>query len=174
MGMTQQDLFDIRSKIGKRSSAKGGEYERRVAKLISEYHKIDWKKAFLRTKRTTGGQPHGDLKPIDEMALIWKGMRLGPIECKNRKEWSFDSVFKRPRSCKLMEYWLKSNEDTGTTDSVLFFTKPGVSDYVMLLDDERIGGQTVIKFQTNFKDALPDNFIICTLGDFLKSLWPRE
>ena len=164
-----------RSKIAKRSSAKGGEYERRVAKLIAGYFGLDWGKAFLRTKRTTGGQPHGDLKPIDDMYMIWKGSGYGTIECKCRKEWSFNEIFKNPAKCSIADYWLKSCVDTNDERTIVCFTKAGVTDYVLFpLYD--LGSSSPKDF-TFPHIILPLNgrfFMISTLKDFLRYTWPNE
>jgi hypothetical protein len=159
-----------RSKIAKRSSAKGGEYERRVAKLIASYFGMDWGKAFLRTKRTTGGQPHGDLKPIDDMYIVWKGSGYGTIECKCRKEWGFNEIFKNPKKCTILDYWIKSRDDTKDAKTVVVFTKAGVTDYVMfpLLQDFVFHG-AFASFE-----AEGQRFMITTLKDFLKFTWPNE
>ncbi len=159
---------DMRSKIAKRNSAKGGDYERTVAKKLSAYHNLEWKTAFLRTKRTTGGQPLGDLKPIDDMADIWKAAKLGPIECKNRRDWAFAQVFKSPEKNVLIGYWLKSNEDTSKDDSLVFFTKPGVPDYVLHLDDGVERKTPTLRFESQGQ-----KFIIETLTSFLQTTWMR-
>lgn len=159
---------DVRSKIAKQNSAKGGDYERTIGKKISAYHEMDWKASFLRTKRTAGGQPHGDLKPIDDMYMIWKTAGLGPIECKNRREWAFGQLFKNPEKNKLIEYWLKSNADTNSKNSLVFFTKPGVPDFVLHLDDGTYRPAPVLKFHSQGQD-----FIIETLKSFLEVTWSK-
>lgn len=160
---------EIRQKINKRNSQKGGDYERKVAKMISDYHGLEWKNSFLKTKRTTGGQPHGDLLAIKDMGGIWYASKLGPIECKNRStEWSFDQVFKNPENCQLIKYWLKSNEDTSSDNSVVFFTKVGVTDYVLHIDDDKYI-EPVIKFT-----ARGEHFLIQTAKNFLLSHWPKD
>ncbi len=166
---------EIRSKINKRNSQKGGAYERDVAKKIAAYHGIDWKQAFLRTKRTTGGQPHGDLMPIHEMYTIWKDAGLGPIECKHQKVWSFDEIFKRPNTCTVFQYWLKSNDDTNSDNSIVFFTKAGVLDYVLIRDDSGMSDIPAILFNaTDPQTKINYMFKIITLERFLKTTWVRE
>lgn len=163
---------DVRAKINKRSSQKGSAYEREVGKKIAAYHNFDWRQAFLRTKRTTGGQPHGDLMPIMEMYEIWKAAGLGPIECKNRKEWAFDEIFKRPNTCTLFKYWLKSNEDCSSDNSIVFFTKPGVSDYVLIREDKKTIDSPGIYFGAiDPKSHTKYYFKIITLDQFLTSTW---
>jgi len=163
---------EIRAKINKRSSQKGGAYERDIGKKIAAYHGMDWRQGFLKTKRTAGGQPHGDLMPIQEMYLIWKAAGLGPIECKNRKEWAFNEVFKRPNTCTLFQYWLKSNEDTNSDNSIIFFTKAGLIDYVMLREDRSLIDSPGLLFSAvDPKTDITYSFKIITLERFLKSTW---
>jgi len=165
---------DVRAKINKRSSQKGGAYERDIGKKIAAYHNMEWTQAFLKTKRTTGGQPHGDLMPIMEMSDIWRAAGLGPIECKNRKEWAFNEIFKRPNTCTLFKYWLKSNEDCSSDNSIIFFTKPGLIDYVLLREDSTAFSLPCICFTAiDPKTDKKYSFKIITLDRFLTSTWVR-
>lgn len=165
---------DVRAKINKRSSQKGGAYERDIGKKIAAYHNMEWTQAFLKTKRTTGGQPHGDLMPIMEMSDIWRAAGLGPIECKNRKEWAFNEIFKRPNTCTLFKYWLKSNEDCSSDNSIIFFTKPGLIDYVLLREDSTTFSLPCICFTAiDPKAEKKYSFKIITLDKFLTSTWVR-
>jgi len=167
---------EVRAKINKRNSQKGGAYERDVGKKLAAYHGFDWTQAFLRTKRTTGGQPHGDLMPIMEMYDIWKAAGLGPIECKNQKGWSFDEVFKRPNTCTLIKFWLKSNDDTNSKDSIVFFTKSGVKDYVLRLSRDGFKSGTYLNFEIKDPDDESNTllFTINTLDQFLEETWSRK
>jgi hypothetical protein len=158
---------ELRAKINKYSSQKGGSYERHVAKVISSYHGIDWKDGFLRTKRTTGGQPKGDIYPIGDMTNLWRSAGLGSIECKNRNtEWSFDELFRRPETCYLFKYWEKSAKDTTDSNTIVIFTKNGVTDYVLFVDDAVPTSAPHILFIAN-----SISFKIMTLLDFLKYKW---
>lgn len=159
---------EARAKINKYNSVKGGTFERDIAKAISAYFGLEWTTSFLRTKRSVGGQPNGDLCPINEMARIWHAAKLGPLEMKNRVDWTFDQIFKNPSTCKLYQYWLKSNEDTKSENSVLFFTKPGVTSYVLHLEDVCRYGVKHLSFQVDDKC-----FIIQTLKDFLEINWSK-
>ena len=169
--MTELLSSDARAKINKYNGQKGAGYERDVAKAIAGYHGLDWKDAFLRTKRTTGGQVHGDLLPIKEMAKLWYAAKLGPIECKNRNtQWSFNEIFVRPDTCWLIKYWEKSNEDTSSTDSIVFFTKAGVTNLVLKRydADKDWYEEPYIRFFTKTHGS----FVIQTLPKFLTTHWP--
>jgi hypothetical protein len=162
---------ELRSKINKYNGAKGGSYERHVAKVISAYHGFDWNDAFMRTKRTTGGQPKGDVFPIGDMYGIWKNAGLGAIECKNRNtEWSFDEIYKRCDTCHLFKYWEKSLEDTKDINTVVCFTKNGVGDYILLLHN----GTVEEKFPALYFAASEYSFKIMMLQHFLQWKWPRD
>lgn len=160
---------ELRAKIAKRSTQKGGEGERGAAKLIASHFGLPWDRVFLRTKRTTGGsQVHGDILPINELYGIWSNSGFGSIEVKNRTEWTFDQIFKNPNTNKLAEYWYKSKEDTSSGNTVVIFTKPGVSYYILHLDDMFGYSSPFIHFKTK-----GDSFVVVRLVDFLKERWPE-
>ena len=165
---------ELKSKLAKRSINKGSNYERKIAKLFCSYFGLDardWQQHFLRTKRTTGGQPHGDLLPAGEMARIWAGSPFGTIECKDRNtEWTFDQVFKSPNTCKLVEYWFKSQEDTNDDTTIVFFTKNGITDYVLFKDDGFSDDYPILKFGS--RDGA--YFVIMTARDFFRSFFPHS
>lgn len=159
----------LKAKIAKRSRDKGSNYEREVAKKIAAHFGWKWDKAFFRTKPHGMAQPNGDIQPINEMYELWKAEKLGPLECKNRKEWSFDNLFKNPENSYLYKYWKKSNEDTESQNTVLFFTKPSVTDYVMFNSwDLDLGQLPHIQFV-----AAGEKFFILTLKDFLDFFWSK-
>lgn len=160
---------DIKAKIAKRSRDKGSNYERDVAKKIAEYFGWKWDQAFFRTKPHGHAQPNGDIQPINEMNDLWRGAKLGPLECKNRQEWSFNNLFKDVENSYLMGYWYKSNEDTSRDNTVLIFTKPAMTDYVMHLN-EGIYILPIIKIK--IKDGR--ELVIQTLKNFLGSHWMKS
>ncbi len=157
----------LKARIARKSRNKGSNYEREVAKKIAGYFNLEWTRAFFRTKPHGHAQPNGDIQPINEMYEHWRSAKLGVLECKNRKEWSFDNLFRNPDKSYLIGYWKKSNEDTKSNNTVVVFTKNGVSDYVLTLDDDIFEGP-IIRFE-----ALEYYFIIQSLKGFLNSHWPR-
>lgn len=158
----------LKARIARKSREKGSNYERTVAKKIAGYFGFKWDDAFFRTKPHGHAQPDGDIKPINEMQSIWKRAGLGPLECKNRKEWSFGQLFKNPEKSLLLGYWTKSNEDTNTTNTVVIFTKPGVSDFVLYaLNGDFTCHETFLTFECNDR-----RFVVHTLVSFLKMQWP--
>jgi len=176
--MTTADIISAESKlpvsikalIAKKSRNKGSNYERDVAKKIAGYFGWDWNNCFIRTSAHAYAQPEGDLKPINEMNTLWKGAKLGPLECKNRMLWSFDQLYKTPAKSELYRYWIKSNEDTKSDNTILAFTKNGVSDLVMCLSYQ----VPVDQKETVIYCTIEGNkFVIVTLKVWLQSMWPR-
>jgi hypothetical protein len=159
---------NIKAKIAKRSRDKGSNYERDVAKKFALYFGLDWTRAFFRTKPHGHAQPNGDIQPINEMYDYWRAAKLGVLECKNRKEWSFDNLFKNPDKSYLIGYWTKSNTDTKSDNTVVVFTKNGVGDYVLHKADAIYDGP-VISFS-----AVGYDFYIQTLKGFCISHWPKQ
>jgi len=162
---------DFKAKIAKKSRTKGSNYERDVAKKIATYFGQNWNDCFIRTSLSSYAQPQGDLRPINQMRDLWIGAKLGPLECKNRATWTFDQLFKRSENSEIYRWWVKSNDDTDSIDTVLVFTKNGVSDYVMIRNTDWIGYSldfTHIKFK-----VYDEHFLIFTLNNFLSTLWPK-
>ena len=158
---------ELRSKIAKRSSQKGGEGERGAAKLIATYFGIPWGDAFIRTKKTTGGQPLGDILPIKEMWVKWHASGFGAIEAKNRVEWDFHQVFKQPNNNKLAEYWFKSRDDTHDENTVVIFTKAAAPYYILHVSDDFAYTCPTLLFNSR-----EHRFTILKLTDFLSERWP--
>jgi len=159
----------LKAKIARASRNKGSNYERDVAKKISAYFGWEWDACFFRTKPHGMKQPNGDIQPINDMNDLWRSAKLGPLECKSRKEWNFDQLFKQPSNSCLYRYWEKSNNDTKRDDTVLFFTKPSVSDYVMTANRNLIPISPALTFKVG-----NDYFLIQTLKSFLIETWPKE
>ena len=160
----------LKARIARASRNKGSNYEREVAKKIAAYFGWKWDSCFYRTKPHGMAQPNGDIQPINEMNDLWRQAKLGPLECKSRKEWSFDNLFKSPKDSYIYKYWKKSEDDTGNRgNTVLAFTKPAVSDMVMTVNRSVIPEQTALHFKVG-----TDYFMIQTLKSFLMDTWPKE
>ena len=91
MKSTTNDLLKkSQAQIGKRNRTAGGNFERRVAKMIAAHFGWNWKDAFDR-----GGAGHEqshDAITLSRYAQDW------PFwwECKYRQDWSFPQLFKSP------------------------------------------------------------------------------
>ena len=161
---------DLRAQIARRSRNKGSNYEREVAKKIANYFAEPWGSCFFRTKPHGMAQPNGDLQPINNMSDRWRGAKLGPLECKNRALWSFDQLYKNPAKSELYRYWVKSNEDCKSDNTIVFFTKNGVSDLVLLLTHNlTVEGSATVVYVT----IETHKFMIITLQSFLTFMWPK-
>jgi hypothetical protein len=160
---------EIRQQIARRNRAKGSNYERDIAKKIASYFNWKWDQAFFRTKPHGHAQPNGDLQPINDMYDLWRGAKLGPIECKNRANWTFDQIFKNPEKSELYRYWKKSNDDTNSDNTIVFFTKAGVQDYTMCLSHNI--GTDIVNHLSFWIDE--NRLVIMSLKDFLRTMWPK-
>lgn len=160
----------LKQQIARKAREIGSNYERDVAKKICSHFGISkWQDGFFRTKPHGRAQPEGDIKPINDIQRVWKMAGLGPLECKRRKEWSFQQFFKNPEKSHVYEYWVKSNEDTKSKNSIVFFTKPGTPDLVFYVFEKNKNqmGDTVLFIQT------PENtFVVQTLKAFLQQHFP--
>lgn len=96
-GKEKNSEHEKRVKLGKRSKAKGGNYERTIAKKFKEAYDAD----LVRTPQSGGFAKksakaddfRGDIVPADEdidLAIH--------IECKNHKSWSLPAWFKQAES----------------------------------------------------------------------------
>lgn len=177
---------EARSKIAKAASVSGGVYEVKIAKIISQFFGFStWRDAFIKTKRSApgpkkdreegSGQPHGDIVPVARMAQIWYQIGLGPIECKDREEWSFNQIFKDPANNKVVQYWVKSNTDTKSENSVLVFTKAHMIDFVLHPSDGNQGKAGLLLILDGVDVKLPHRdkvyLVIQPLTSFLQSHW---
>jgi hypothetical protein len=164
--------LEIKAAIAKRSRSKGSNYEREVAKKFATYFGWNWNDCFIRTSPHAYAQPEGDLKPINEMRNLWIGANLGPLEAKNRMAWTFDQLFKTPTNSELYRYWKKSNEDCKSDNTLLVFTKNGVTDYVMIQSDIGQFSSSFCCPRLNFY-VEGKIFTIITLKEFLSLMWPH-
>lgn len=90
----QQRVKEQRSRRGKRSKAKGNQFERDVAKKFKDYYEEE----LVRTPQSGGfakrsaraGDFRGDIVPVDENIDL-----AVHIECKNAKTWSLPAWFKQ-------------------------------------------------------------------------------
>lgn len=156
--------------IGRKSKHKGARYESVLQKKIAAYFGFKPEHVFVLTKNhPQHGQSGGDLIPINDLGKLWYSKGLGPIEAKNREEWNFNSLFTTNiNNHVIYKYWLKSNEDTFSNKSIIFFTKNHVTDYVFHLDDNISVGNPHIKLYIENK-----YFIIQSLSSFLKENFPQ-
>lgn len=166
-----KNLSSLRSKIGKASAQKGGAYEVHVAKIICRYFGLnekEWAKYAIKTKRSQDGkQIHGDVQLLPPLLNYWDEAGLGKIEAKNRKSWSLKQVFINPENSDLYKYWEKSNLDTNSDNSIVFFTKAYCPDYILHRQGFNIK-KSHLAFHVNGFDL-----VIVTFQDFASYFWPQ-
>lgn len=159
------------SAIGRKSKHKGARYENVLRKKIASYFGFKPEQVFISVKsHPQFGQTGGDLVPINDLARLWYAKGLGVIEAKNQEAWNFNTLFTTDlKNHVIYKYWLKSNSDTFSTNSLIFFTKNHVTDYVFHLNNDNIEiGNPHIKLYIEKKE-----FIIQSLSSFLVSNFPQ-
>lgn len=118
------------SKIGKRSRRKGGDYERKICHILTDYTGVKFRRAprsgaLLREGKINGSFVSGDL-------ICDKDFQFS-IECKNRKNINIESVLKSPQTSELLEAWFQCVYDANiaSKNPLLFFYMSSVrKDYV--------------------------------------------
>lgn len=187
--VTPPDLIaEVRSRVNKRNKSAGDRYEVSVAKKMTRYcfGLTKWQECFVRTRssstgsvyaenedgsqgeRIAGGQTMGDLLPIKQMARLWvQNGWLGPIECKYREDWSLTHLYTRPATCKIYEYWKKSNQDTNSEHTILCFSKPLAPDFVFhRAEMGMFAPYTLMQIEGRL-------FVVETLTNFLIAAFPQ-
>lgn len=160
----QRQLKAKQAAVGRKSKRKGAGYENGLARKIAAY--FGWKgtDAFILSRsHPLAGQKQGDLIPIKQMAVLWFERNFGPLEAKNREEWAFNQFF-NPNLDKnpVYKYWLESNANTETENSIIFFTKNNVHDFVFHRAVDAQYGPTALHLQ-----IANVGFIIQTLDQFM-------
>ena len=164
----QKKLKEMRAKIGRKSKHKGAHYEHVLARKICSYLGLDAKQSFIYAKNhPEAGQAAGDLIPIKRMGNLWRERNFGPIESKNREEWAFNQFFSNNlEKNPVYKYWIKSNEDCGCDNSLIFFTKNHVNDFVFhrAEDAALLANDPYLSLRINGQW-----FIIQTLDSFMRA-----
>lgn len=118
------------SKIGKSNRQRGGAYERKIAKLLTDGFGVKFKRsprsgALLREGAFNGVFLGGDL-------ACEKDFRFS-IECKNCRDTNIEAVLKNPDTAPLVKYWCQCVYDAreSSTDEkvklpLLFFNMKSV------------------------------------------------
>lgn len=120
------------SNIGKASRRKGGTYERKIARILTESTNKSFRRAprsgaLLRDGMINGAYISGDL--ISEYPTIFS------IECKNRKAISIDSLIKNPETSELAISWNQCVYDAELSNKIpLMFFHMLRADFVCLND----------------------------------------
>lgn len=126
------------SKVGKRSIRKGKTYERRCAKLLTEFTNVN----FRKTPGSGGFNRQGGVSIREELFcgdLICdkKGFRYC-IEAKNRDKFSFTALLKSPETATFTKWWYQCvNDAKGVNLKPLMFFKPNNrDDFIVMTQHE--------------------------------------
>jgi hypothetical protein len=124
------------SKIGKKSKRKGKTYERRCAKILTEFTTIN----FRKTPGSGGFNKQGVTIRAELFCgdLICDSTKfLYCIEAKNRESWSFTALLKNPSTAAFTKWWYQCVEDAKMVglEPLLFF-KPNIRDDFIVMTKE--------------------------------------
>lgn len=125
------------SKIGKKSKRKGKTYERRCAKLLTEFTGI----GFRSTPSSGGFNKFGGVTIREELFcgdLICDDQNfIFCVEAKNREEFSFEAVLKNPNTAAFTKWWYQCLEDAKRVEllPILFFKPDNQADFVAINAD---------------------------------------
>src|SRR6266850_6587740 len=101
------------------------------------------------------------------MAMRWYGHSLlGPIEVKHQESWSLAQLLKNPEKSVLYKYWERSNLNTSSNRSIIFFSKMRSLDFVLHLA-ELTTAKPCILFAVGEIDL-----VVRTLDSFLYEVFP--
>lgn len=156
------------------SKAKGSEYERKIARLLSEY----WGEEFHRTPMSGGLHWKDDNRVAGDIVTPPTSIYPWTTECKKRQEWGFEQVLKGTGE---VESWWKQSERDGERVGLrplVIFAKNFSPNYMMFAYED------AKKFATELGiEELPFNHfvvhkegtarIICVLEDFIKHV-PKQ
>jgi hypothetical protein len=139
------------------SRSKGSRYERKIAKLFSEYCGTE----ITRTPMSGGYNKKGDLTPKDPQQVV---NFLFHLELKHREGWDFNGIFKNSKH-PIWEWWKQCETEARGSNKVpiLIFTKNLDLNYCMticsIFNRMRIKTDRCIFF---------DDFVIFQLDDLFK------
>lgn len=143
---------------GKYSRNKGANFERKVAKTLS-----DWSGLELRRTPLSGGWAKHNPNAVGDIACIDIHNEFPLcVECKCGQGWELESVFRG--KCKLFESWWKQATDNCPAGKipVLIFSKNYSEDWVML---QRVD---LPKVDYNINCIVMDERVIIALNDLLQ------
>lgn len=122
------------SKIGKRSKRTGKNYERRTAKLLSEFTSVN----FRKTPGSGGFNKHGGISIREELfcgdVICDRPDFQFCIEAKNRQSFSFTAILKNPETAEFSKWWYQCIMDAKAVNlyPMMFFKPDRSADFVAL------------------------------------------
>lgn len=126
------------SKIGRKSKRKGKTYERRCAKILTEYTNTN----FRKTPGSGGFNKQGGVTIREELFcgdLICDSPNFRYcIEAKNREEFSFTALLKSPATAAFTKWWYQCVEDAKMVglEPLMFFKPNNRDDFIVMTLEE--------------------------------------
>jgi hypothetical protein len=129
--------------MGAKSKQKGNRYERRCAKLLSEFTGIN----FRKVPASGGFNKFGGQVVAEHVfsgdVICDKKEFLFSVEAKNQKTFSFVAMLKSPDTAKFTEWWRQCVEDAAKVDKLpMLIFKPDTQEDLIALTQkgvERLG-----------------------------------
>lgn len=189
------------SKIGRRSKRKGKRYESRVAKLLTDFTKVN----FRKIPSSGGFNKFGGV-------VVAKHVFTGDVCCdnssfkysveaKNRQDINIATIIKNPSTSPLSKYWYQCVEDANSNNKkpIMFFKPNNQSDFICISQKDDVydklknsnhlcvnvynspvfmsviaRGSKGQKLGVSSKDVSLPNFIIIDWELFIKYVVPQD
>jgi hypothetical protein len=123
-----------RSEVGRKSKKKGKRYESRVAKLLGDFTKVN----FRKVPGSGGFNKAGGVKVADyvfcgDVICDRRDFRFS-VEAKSRKTFSFVAILKDPQKAAFTEWWKQCIDDAKSINklAIMFFKPDTQEDFVAL------------------------------------------
>ena len=122
------------SKVGRKAKRRGKTYERRCAKILTEYTSIN----FRKTPGSGGFNKQGGVSIREELFcgdLICDSSNFRYcVEAKNRDSFSFTAILKSPKTAVFTKWWYQCVEDAKMVGlEPLMFFKPNIRDDFIII-----------------------------------------
>lgn len=144
---------------GKGAKTKGSSFERKIAKILSEWGNVELK----RTPQSGGFAKEGNSYRGDINTINNEDFFIFNIECKNQEVWSLDQLFND--GCILFSFFEQCIGDTSDNKvPLLIFTRNHQPIYC--LTHKSI--YDIMFNRNNIKKIIFDNFVIFKLDELIK------
>jgi hypothetical protein len=122
------------AKVGRKAKRKGKTYERRCAKLLTEWTGVN----FRKTPGSGGFNKQGGVVIREELfcgdLICDRSDFKFCVEAKNRQEFNFNAILKNPNTAAFTKWWWQCNDDAARMSlmPILFFKPNNVDDFIAL------------------------------------------
>lgn len=157
------DKKELQQKMGRRNRTAGKGFERRTAKRIARRFGWDWQK-FADRAGAGHKQSHDAVvhAPYTDLFPFW-------WECKYRQGWSLRSLFRRPETSIIYQWFIEAHDDApADLHSLLVFSMPHQQVFCML-DEDGMSFSGAWRAHLYFSVEGEDYFVLL-LDDFLETL----